>query len=97
MRSKYQDDFIAFFTRPNGFSRVPDGNETVKKQAVGAKLLQDAAAGVRQAERLADVGHGPRQQEATALRALPLDNAELVVDALGRYLTDSLRLAADSV
>src|SRR5207253_10271446 len=92
------DDFIAFLARPNSLSRVPDRNKTVKKQAVGAKFVNDVAAGVRQAERAGDgFGHAPRKQETATVLFLPLDDLELVVDALGRQPVDRLGLAGDRV
>jgi hypothetical protein len=48
---------FAFLLAPTGISRVPDGNETVKKQAVGAKFVDDITAVVRQAECAAERFH----------------------------------------
>src|SRR5580765_4006308 len=90
---------FAFLLAPDGRSRVPDGNETVKKQAIGANFVKNVAAGLRQAERAADAArYCFREQEAaTPFGVLPFHHLELGVDALGRQPVDRHAFAADSV
>ena len=88
---------LSFSVAPHGLFRVPDGQETVKKQALGAEFLEKSCALIGQPDEAAAAPASACEKRRPAAFRFPFDDLQVDVHALRGKPADGLRLAAEFV